>query len=135
MFEGCDRKRVARGLCINCYNNARNDGTLEVLALPPKTSPTPKESPVASYPGPMPDELINPKPAPPPVTTAPIQLTREDLWRRYELVNRADSIRGMADARAPLVFGGVELPLTPALERALRDHADALEAEALRGAA
>lgn len=142
LIEGCERKRVARGLCINCYNNARNDGTLEVLALPPKASPprkpepTPEELPVASYPGPLPDELINPvQPAPPPVTTAPIQLTREDLWRRYELLNRADSIRGLADARAPLTLGGVELPLTPALEKALREHADALEAEALRGAA
>lgn len=138
LIEGCDRKRVARGLCINCYNNARNDGTLDQLGLPPKNPPrkpesTPEEPPVASYPGPLPDELINPRPEPPP--TNPICLTREELWHRYELINRADSIRALTDARAPLMFGGIELPLTPALERMLREHADALETEALRGAA
>ena len=177
IIKGCDRKRVARGLCINCYNNARNNRTLETLALPSqaraprKRKPISKEPTVASYPGPLPDELINPKPPAsgntidlvlglPATATESDRLTairglldqvaaqdnairtmarrawtRTEVARAHELLSRADAIRDrLGMASASVSYDGIEVPLTPALERALRDHADALEAEALRGA-
>ena len=126
---------------------------------------------MASYPGPLPDELINPKP---PASGNTIDLalglpatatdsdrliairrlldqvaaqdnairsmprrgwTRADVVRAYQLLSRADAIRDrLAMASASISYDGIEIELSPALRDALRVHADALEADALRDA-
>lgn len=61
--------------------------------------------------------------------------TRADVMRAYQLLSRADAIRDrLAMASHSISYDGIEIELSPALRDALRVHADALEADALRGA-
>ena len=62
--------------------------------------------------------------------------TRTDVARAHELLSRCDAIRDrLGMASHSISYDGIEIELSPALRDALREHADALEAEALRGAA
>jgi len=133
LIEGCDLSPDCRGLCISHYNKALKEQTLSRFALPSTATSTPRPRrprPKVAPPKPIEAPLPTPNPEPPPKPT--IQLTRDDLWRRYELLNRADAIRAQIDALAPLSVGGIEIALTPALSAALREHADALESSALQ---